>query len=131
MALDKKFTDKASGKSCGPAGPSMLAQFSFTKTIWTPRSLRLSTKAPSIRHPQRSALQPERSVALRHNDLRPDRSSRTGRFFHHDIITLSTTAARVITIRNYGKNRTAGDWILWAMHPLHFGTLWGVPFELI
>jgi uncharacterized iron-regulated membrane protein len=54
-----------------------------------------------------------------------------GDFSHRDIISLSTTDARVLTVWHYGQNRTAGDWILWAMHPLHFGTLWGVFFKLI
>jgi uncharacterized iron-regulated membrane protein len=54
-----------------------------------------------------------------------------GDFSHRDIITLSTTDARILTIWHYGQNRTASDWILWAMHPLHFGTLWGIFFKLI
>jgi uncharacterized iron-regulated membrane protein len=54
-----------------------------------------------------------------------------GDFSHRDIMTLSTTDARVLTIWHYGQNRTAGDWILWAMHPLHFGTLWGTFFKVI
>jgi uncharacterized iron-regulated membrane protein len=55
----------------------------------------------------------------------------SGDFSHRDIITLSTTDARILTIWHYGQNRTAGDWILWSMHPLHFGTLWGIFFKLI
>ena len=54
-----------------------------------------------------------------------------GDFSHRDIITLSTTDARVLTIWHYGQNRTAGDWFLWAMHPLHFGTLWGMFFKVV
>jgi uncharacterized iron-regulated membrane protein len=54
-----------------------------------------------------------------------------GDFSHRDIITVSTTDARVLTNWHYGQNRTAGDWILWSMHPLHFGTLWGMFFKLI
>ncbi len=52
-------------------------------------------------------------------------------FSHRDIITISTADARVLTVWHYGQNRTAGDWILWAMHPLHFGTLWGMFFKII
>ncbi|HTF66243.1 MAG TPA: PepSY-associated TM helix domain-containing protein [Edaphobacter sp.] len=22
-------------------------------------------------------------------------------------------------------------WIMWSMHPLHFGTLWGMPFKIL
>jgi uncharacterized iron-regulated membrane protein len=54
-----------------------------------------------------------------------------GDFSHRDIITLSTTDARVLTIWHYGQNRTAGDWFLWAMHPLHFGTLWGMSVKIL
>ena len=31
----------------------------------------------------------------------------------------------MLTVWHYGRNQTAGDWVLWAMHPLHYGTLWG------
>jgi uncharacterized iron-regulated membrane protein len=55
----------------------------------------------------------------------------TGDFSHRDIISLSTTDAQVLTIWHYGENRTAGDWVLWAMHPLHFGTLWGMPVKIL
>lgn len=54
-----------------------------------------------------------------------------GDFSHRDIITISTTHARVLAVWHYGQNRTAGDWILWATHPLHFGTLWGIFFKII
>jgi uncharacterized iron-regulated membrane protein len=54
-----------------------------------------------------------------------------GDFSHRDIITVSTTDARVLTIWHYGQNRTPGDWILWAMHPLHFGTLWGLSIKIL
>jgi uncharacterized iron-regulated membrane protein len=54
-----------------------------------------------------------------------------GDFSHRDIINLSTTDARVLTVWHYGQNRTAGDWILWAMHPLHFGTLWGTSIKVL
>jgi PepSY-associated TM region len=48
-----------------------------------------------------------------------------GDFFHRDIVTVSTSDARILTVWHYGQNKTAGDWIIWVMHPLHFGTLWG------
>jgi uncharacterized iron-regulated membrane protein len=54
-----------------------------------------------------------------------------GDFSHRDIITLSTSDARVLTIWHYGQNQSAGDWILWAMHPLHFGTLWGTSIKIL
>jgi uncharacterized iron-regulated membrane protein len=54
-----------------------------------------------------------------------------GDFSHRDIMALSTADARILTVWHYGQNQSAGDWILWAMHPLHFGTLWGVAFEVL
>jgi uncharacterized iron-regulated membrane protein len=54
-----------------------------------------------------------------------------GDFSHRDLIAIDTTTARVLTIWHYGENHTAGDWFLWSMHPLHFGTLWGMPFKIV
>jgi uncharacterized iron-regulated membrane protein len=54
-----------------------------------------------------------------------------GDFSHRDIIVLSPDDARVLSIWHYGQNHTLGDWILWSMHPLHFGTLWGTTFKFI
>jgi uncharacterized iron-regulated membrane protein len=54
-----------------------------------------------------------------------------GDFSHRDILTLSTTDAHILTIWHYGQNHSAGDWVLWAMHPLHFGTLWGMPVKIL
>jgi hypothetical protein len=54
-----------------------------------------------------------------------------GDFSHCDILTLSTADARVRTTWHYGQNHTLGDWILWSMHPLHFGSLWGTAVEVI
>lgn len=54
-----------------------------------------------------------------------------GDFSHRDIVTIDTANARVLTIWHYGRNHTAGDWFMWAMHPLHFGTLWGLPFKVL
>lgn len=54
-----------------------------------------------------------------------------GDFSHRDIVTLDTTSARVLAVWHYGRNHTLGDWIMWSMHPLHFGTLWGLPFQIL
>jgi uncharacterized iron-regulated membrane protein len=54
-----------------------------------------------------------------------------GDFSHRDIIAISTADARVLTLWHYGKNQTVGDWILWSMHPLHFGTLWGTWIKVV
>jgi uncharacterized iron-regulated membrane protein len=54
-----------------------------------------------------------------------------GDFSHRDIVTIDTSNARVLTVWHYGQNQTFGDWIMWSMHPLHFGTLWGLPFKIL
>jgi uncharacterized iron-regulated membrane protein len=53
-----------------------------------------------------------------------------GDFSHRDIVTVDTTNAHVLTIWHYGQNHSLGDWIMWAQHPLHFGTLWGYPVKV-
>jgi uncharacterized iron-regulated membrane protein len=54
-----------------------------------------------------------------------------GDFSHRDIIAIDTTDARVLSVWHYGQNHTAGDWFMWSMHPLHFGTLWGLGVKII
>ncbi len=53
-----------------------------------------------------------------------------GNFAHRDLITIETSSARVLTVWHYGSNETTGDWILWSMFTLHFGTVWGTPFKI-
>ena len=48
-----------------------------------------------------------------------------GDFSHRDIVRVRTADARVVSVWHYGERHTLGDWVLWSMHPLHFGTLWG------
>ncbi len=52
-------------------------------------------------------------------------------FAHRDLITIETSSARVLTIWHYGNNVTLGDWILWSMFTLHFGTVWGIPIKIL
>jgi uncharacterized iron-regulated membrane protein len=52
-------------------------------------------------------------------------------FSHRDILAISTVNARVLTDWHYGANHTLGDWFLWSQHPLHFGTLWGLPIKIL
>jgi uncharacterized iron-regulated membrane protein len=54
-----------------------------------------------------------------------------GDFSHRDIVAINTTNAQVLTIWHYGQNHSAGDWFMWSMHPLHFGTLWGLGIKLV
>lgn len=56
---------------------------------------------------------------------------RPGDFSHRDLVTLDATSGHLLTVWHYGKNQSLGDWILWAMHPLHFGTLWGLPVKIL
>ncbi len=53
-----------------------------------------------------------------------------GDFSHRDIHTFSASSGRLLTTWHYGQNRTLGDWILWLVYPLHFGTLWGMPVKI-
>lgn len=48
-----------------------------------------------------------------------------GDFSHRDIVRVRSADARVVSVWHYGERHTLGDWVLWSMHPLHFGTLWG------
>jgi len=52
-------------------------------------------------------------------------------FSHRDIVTADTTNAHVLTVWDYGANRMLGDWFLWSMHPLNFGTLWGMGVKIV
>ena len=54
-----------------------------------------------------------------------------GNFAHRDLITIETSSARVLTVWHYGKNVTLGDWILWSMFTLHFGTVWGLIVKIL
>jgi len=54
-----------------------------------------------------------------------------GNFAHRDLITIETSNARVLTVWHYGDNVTLGDWILWSMFTLHFGTVWGMPIKIL
>jgi len=54
-----------------------------------------------------------------------------GDFSHRDIVTVATSTAQVLTVWHYGENHTLGDWFIWSMHPLHFGTLWGLLFRIL
>ncbi len=54
-----------------------------------------------------------------------------GDFSHRDILTFDPATGRMLSVWHYGQNHTLGDWFIWGMHPLHFGTLWGLPFKII
>jgi uncharacterized iron-regulated membrane protein len=52
-------------------------------------------------------------------------------FSHRDIVTIDSTNAKVLTLWHYGQNYSLGDWLLWSMQPLHFGTLWGLSIKIL
>lgn len=54
-----------------------------------------------------------------------------GDFSHRDLVTLDAASGRVLSVWHYGRNQSFGDWVMWAMHPLHFGTLWGLPVKML
>jgi uncharacterized iron-regulated membrane protein len=56
---------------------------------------------------------------------------RPGDFSHRDILTYNGHDGRLLTVWHYGDNHSAGDWFLWLMYPLHFGTLWGVQIKVL
>ena len=68
-------------------------------------------------------VQPTLSAAM---DLRA-----WGDFSHRDLVTIDTVTGHVLSVWHYGSNHSLGDWILWAMHPIHFGTLWGLPVKIL
>jgi uncharacterized iron-regulated membrane protein len=53
-----------------------------------------------------------------------------GDYSHRDIHTFAADGT-LLTTWHYGENETIGDWILWLVYPLHFGTLWGTPFKVL
>jgi uncharacterized iron-regulated membrane protein len=56
---------------------------------------------------------------------------RAGDFSHRDIDTFDGHTGKLLTIWHYGENKSPGDWILWLVYPLHFGTLWGLPIKIL
>ena len=46
-------------------------------------------------------------------------------FWHADIVRLQAKTGAIVSVWHYGENQSAGDWVLWAMQPLHYGTIWG------
>lgn len=52
-------------------------------------------------------------------------------FSHRDIHTFSGATGELLSTWHYGQNHTLGDWLVWLVYPLHFGTLWGMPVKLL
>lgn len=54
-----------------------------------------------------------------------------GNFLYRDIVQIDAADGRVLSVWHYSDKHSLGDWILWLMHPLHFGTLWGTTIKVI
>jgi uncharacterized iron-regulated membrane protein len=54
-----------------------------------------------------------------------------GDFSHRDIVRVRAADAQVLSVWHYGEKHSLSDWILWSMHPLHFGTLWGLTIKIL
>ena len=54
-----------------------------------------------------------------------------GDFSHRDIVRVRAADGQLISVWHYGEKHTLGDWFLWSMHPLHFGTLWGTATKVL
>jgi len=54
-----------------------------------------------------------------------------GDFSHRDILVFSGHTGKLLSNWHYGEKYTLADWILWLVHPLHFGTLWGLPVKIL
>ena len=54
-----------------------------------------------------------------------------GNFLHRDIVCIGTADGRVLSVWHYAEKHSVGDWILWLMHPLHFGTEWGLLVKVV
>jgi len=54
-----------------------------------------------------------------------------GDFTHRDIVRVDTTNGKVLSVWHYSEKHSAGDWVIWLMHPLHYGTLWGLTVKVV
>jgi uncharacterized iron-regulated membrane protein len=45
--------------------------------------------------------------------------------FSHRYIHTFAADGQLLSTWNYGEKQSLGDWVLWMVYPLHFGTLWG------
>lgn len=56
---------------------------------------------------------------------------REGDFSHRDIDVVDGHTGKLLSCWHYGENKTLGDWLVWLVYPLHFGTLWGLPVKIL
>lgn len=51
--------------------------------------------------------------------------------FSHRFIHTFAVDGQLLSTWHYGEKQTLGDWILWLVYPLHFGTLWGTWVKVV
>lgn len=51
--------------------------------------------------------------------------------FSHRFIHTFAADGQLLSTWHYGEKQTLGDWILWLVYPLHFGTLWGTGVKVV
>jgi uncharacterized iron-regulated membrane protein len=54
-----------------------------------------------------------------------------GDFSHRDEDVFDSRNAQLLQQWRVGSNRSLGDWVVWLMYPLHFGTLWGTGVKIL
>ena len=48
-----------------------------------------------------------------------------------DFVYFDPASGAYVDTVHRGIKRTAGDWIIWSMYPLHFGTSWGMSVKIL
>jgi uncharacterized iron-regulated membrane protein len=56
---------------------------------------------------------------------------RVGDYSSTDFLYYNAVTNKHASTWHRGQNQTAGDWIIWLMAPLHFGTSWGLAVKII
>jgi uncharacterized iron-regulated membrane protein len=54
-----------------------------------------------------------------------------GDYSNTDFVYLDQRSGRLLYTWHRGENKTVGDWFVWLVAPLHFGTSWGQAFKAI
>lgn len=111
----------AAPRSLGLASPALgqtstLAEVIAAAEAASPGGLLWSVSDPSLRGTESYILIDRRAP---------------GDFSHRDIVRVRSADAHVTSIWHYGECHTLGDWVLWSMHPMHFGTLWGPEVKVL
>lgn len=54
-----------------------------------------------------------------------------GDFSHRDEDLFDSSTGQLVQQWHVGNLQSFGDWVLWLMYPLHFGTLWGTSVKVL